>query len=257
MGRSPARWTPVALRHRVPGGPGCAAGEGVRVRRVLGTALRWGHRHGYLVTAPERLIGDVHWTGQREVQAHEQGTDPLWGPPTKSHHLLMSPGCTRRCRSCAVRGSRGRCNELRSPLNPPPLEPNRIPRSSRDLHVPRFRRVPWQAFREACAWAEACAIGPSLTGEGHGRPCRSRDQGVLDAAMVPVCGPCTNSATARSPLSRLSSTPKQVPVAVRESRSKLSAPDGIDAEPGAMDSRRMASSARVRSACQWSDASHS
>ena len=57
------------------------AGEGVRVRRVLGTALRWGHRHGYLVTAPERLIGDVHWAGQREIQAHEQGTDPLWVPP--------------------------------------------------------------------------------------------------------------------------------------------------------------------------------
>ena len=56
-------------------------GEGARVRRVLGTALRWGHRHGYLVTAPDRLIGDVHWSGQREVLAHEQGTDPLWVPP--------------------------------------------------------------------------------------------------------------------------------------------------------------------------------
>jgi hypothetical protein len=26
-GRCPARWPPVALRHRVPGGPGCAAGD--------------------------------------------------------------------------------------------------------------------------------------------------------------------------------------------------------------------------------------
>ncbi len=42
--------------------------------------VRWGRRHGYLVTAPERLIGDVHWAGQREVEAHEQGTDPLWVP---------------------------------------------------------------------------------------------------------------------------------------------------------------------------------
>jgi hypothetical protein len=26
-------------------------------------------------------MGDVHWAGQREVLAHEQGTDPLWVPP--------------------------------------------------------------------------------------------------------------------------------------------------------------------------------
>lgn len=56
-------------------------GEGLRALQVLKTALRWGHRHGYLVTSPERLFGDVHWAGRAEVQVHEQGADPLWVPP--------------------------------------------------------------------------------------------------------------------------------------------------------------------------------
>ena len=51
--------------------------EAKRIKRVLGSMLRWGYDAGYLPTPAEKLLGHVHWQGESTQKVTAVGEDPM------------------------------------------------------------------------------------------------------------------------------------------------------------------------------------